>query len=119
MASPASSQRSGSAPLITVVAGTLLGAAFLLVARRATPVWTLFLTNLLAIQAGLTAFSDLFALIHLSSGLFSQTSNDAQSMAQITFVPALVWAALWALLAAALHRRVDLANLVVEKSRSR
>jgi hypothetical protein len=88
--------------LVTVVAGTLLGAAFLLVARRATPGWTLFLTNLLAIQAGLTAFSDLFALIDISSRFFHQASNDAQSMAQITFVPALVWAALWALIAAAL-----------------
>ncbi len=53
---PTSSQRSGSAPSSAVVAGTLLGVAFLLVARRATPGWTLFLTNLLAIQAGLTAF---------------------------------------------------------------
>jgi hypothetical protein len=88
--------------LVTVVAGTALGAGFLLVARRATPGATLFLTNLVAIQAGLTAFSDLFALIHLSSRFFQQTSNDAQSMAQITFIPALAWAALWALIAAAL-----------------
>jgi Peptidase M50B-like len=88
--------------LITVVAGTALGVAFLLVARRATPGWTLFLTNLLAIQAGLTAFSDLFALIDISSRFFRQPTSDAQSMAQLTSIPAVVWAVLWAIIATAL-----------------
>jgi hypothetical protein len=91
-----------SSGIVTVAAGVALGALFLWVARRTTPVWTLFLINRLAIQAGLTAFTDLFALIDLSSRLAGAPANDARSMAELTFIPAIIWAVTWALIALAL-----------------
>jgi hypothetical protein len=91
-----------SSGIITVVAGVAIGAGFLWVARKATTTWVLFLTNLVAIQAGLTAFSALFALIDLSSRLAGAPPNDARAMSELTLVPALVWAVLWAVVALAL-----------------
>jgi hypothetical protein len=91
-----------SSGVITVVAGTAIGAAFLWVARKATTAWVLFLINLVAIQAGLTAFSDLFALVDLSSRFAGAPANDARAMTELTLVPALVWAVLWAVVALAL-----------------
>jgi peptidase M50B-like protein len=91
-----------SSGVITVVAGLVIGAGFLWVARKATTAWVLFLINLVAIQAGLTAFSDLFALINLSSQLAGAPANDARAISELTLVPALIWAVLWALVALAL-----------------
>jgi hypothetical protein len=91
-----------SSGVTTVVAGLAIGAGFLWVARKATTAWVLFLTNLVAIQAGLTAFSDLFVLIDLSSRLAGTPANDARAMSELTLVPALVWAVLWAVVALAL-----------------
>jgi hypothetical protein len=88
--------------LLAVFSGLLLGGGFLLAAWKASSVWTLFLTNLVAVVAGLTAFSDLFALVGLSSQLAGVPATDARSMAELTFIPAIVWAVLWALVAAAL-----------------
>jgi hypothetical protein len=88
--------------LLTVGSGVFLGAAFLWVAARATLGWTLFLLNLIAVQAGLTAFSDLVTLIGLSTRFFGGPSNDAQAMAAATFLPAAFWAVLWAATAIAL-----------------
>jgi hypothetical protein len=88
--------------IVTVVSGVLLGAGFLWLARRATPAWTLFLINLVALQVGLTAFSDILTLIGLSTAFFQAPANDARSMAEITFIPAIVWAVLWAITAVAL-----------------
>jgi Peptidase M50B-like len=91
-----------SSGIITVVAGLTIGAGFLWVARKATTAWVLFLTNLVAIQAGLTAFSDLFTLVDLSSRLAGAVANDARAMSELTLVPALVWAVLWVVVALAL-----------------
>jgi len=88
--------------LITVLGGLLIGAAFLLATWRAKPAWTLFLVNLVAIAAGLTAFSDLFALIGISSRLLGAPANEEASMAELTFVPAIVGAVLWAAIASVL-----------------
>jgi len=82
--------------LLTTVSGLLFGGAFLWVAVKAAPGWIIYLLHLVAIQAGLTAFSDLVGLIGLSTRFFNAPANDAQSMAQITFIPAFVWAMLWA-----------------------
>lgn len=87
--------------LLTVASGTLLGAAFLWVARRAAALWSAFLVLVVALQSGLNAFGDIQTLIGLSTpGL--QARTDAQSMADLTYLPAIVWALLWALVAAAL-----------------
>jgi hypothetical protein len=86
----------------TLFSGVLLGALFVWVALRASPGWIIFLLHLTAIQTGLTAFFDLLALITFSTRLFDTQTNDAQSMAGLTLIPAIVWALLWAVMALAL-----------------
>jgi hypothetical protein len=60
------------------------------------------LLHLVAIQAALTAFSDLATVMGLSLRFFDAPANDAQSMAELTFIPAIIWALLWAIVAVAL-----------------
>lgn len=83
--------------ILTTISGLIFGVLFLWVAIKAAPGWIIFLTHLIAIQAVLTAFLDLFALIGLSARFFNAPANDAQSMAELTFVPAVVWAMGWAM----------------------
>lgn len=78
--------------LLTTLSGVVFGIIFLFVAAKANPRAVIFFIHFVAIQAGLTAFADIMALIGLSS---SQTS-DAQSMANLTYIPAIVWAVIWA-----------------------
>lgn len=85
--------------LLTTVSGVIFGGLFLWVALKAAPGWIIFLLHLVAIQAGLTAFSDLFGVIGLSTRFFNAPANDAQAMAELTFVPAIVWALFWAIIA--------------------
>jgi hypothetical protein len=85
--------------LLTTFAGLIFGAFFIWVALKAAAGWIVFLIHLVAIQAGLTAFSDLTGLIGLSTRFFNTPANDAQSMAEMTFVPAVVWALLWVVVA--------------------
>lgn len=85
--------------ILTMLSGVIFGLIFLWVAVRAAPAWIIFLLHLLAIEAGLTAFSDLITLIGISTRFFNVPVNDAQNMAELTFVPAIVWALLWAIAA--------------------
>lgn len=80
--------------LLTTFSGIIFGGLFLWVAFKAGSGWIVFLIHLIAIQAALTAFSDLFALIGLSTR-FNMPENDARSMAELTFIPAVFWAVLW------------------------
>jgi hypothetical protein len=84
---------------LTTLSGLIFGGFFVWVAWKAAPGWIIFLLHLVAIQAGLTAFSDLMTVIGLSTQFFNAPANDAQSMAGLTFIPAIVWAVLWAILA--------------------
>lgn len=88
--------------LLTTVSGLAFGGFFAWVALKATPGWIVFLLHLVAIQAGLTAFSDLMTVMGLSLNFFNAPANDARSMAEMTLIPAIVWAVLWAGLAAVL-----------------
>ncbi len=85
--------------LLTTVSGLILGGIFLGVALRAGAGWVIFLLHVVAIQAGLTAFTDLFTVIGLSTRFFSAPANDARSMAELTFIPAIIWALLWVVMA--------------------
>lgn len=85
--------------ILTTISGIIFGGFFLWVALKAAPGWIIFLLHLVAIQAGLTAFSDLTTVMGLSLRFFNTPANDAQSMAELTYIPAIVWAVLWALLA--------------------
>lgn len=86
------------AGLLTLSSGIALGALLLALAVGAAPRWRLFSIHLIAFQAALTAFTDLWALIGLSARGGPMT--DARNMAAATHVPAIVWALLWALAAA-------------------
>lgn len=88
--------------LLTTLSGLVFGGFFVWVALKAAPGWIIFLLHLVAIQAALTAFSDLMTVMGLSTRFFNAPANDALSMAELTFIPAIVWAVLWAVLAAAL-----------------
>jgi hypothetical protein len=81
--------------LLTTLSSLIFGAIFLAVALKASAKVVIFLLHVVAIQAGLTAFTDLFTVIGLSTLLWSAPANDARSMAQLTFIPAIVWAVLW------------------------
>ena len=84
------------AGLLTVTSGAIFGALVLVVAIKASPGWIIFLLHFIAIQAGLLAFADLMMLVGLSTQFFDMPNNDALSMAELTLIPAFVWAVLWA-----------------------
>ena len=81
---------------LTIISGVVFGVLILLVAVKSPPGGIVFLLHLLAFQAALTAFSDLIGLIGLSTRVFNAPENDALSMAQLTYIPAMVWAIVWA-----------------------
>jgi Peptidase M50B-like len=87
------------AALLTVIGGVALGAAFLLLARRAAVGWVTLLLYLVAFQSTLLACTDLLTLIGLTTSISQAQSNDVQTMAQLTLVPAVIWALLWAVCA--------------------
>jgi hypothetical protein len=89
-----------AAGALTLVSGLLIGAALVWLAFAAGGGWVVFSVYLLAIEAGLTAFVDLGTLIGLSAA--GSGATDARSMAELTGVPAVVWAVVWALAAAVL-----------------
>lgn len=89
------------AGLLTTVAGLALGAALLWVGLRAGAAGVVYTVHLIGIAAGLTAFADLWTLVGLSAD-GAAVATDARSMAELTLVPAVVWALAWALAAALL-----------------
>lgn len=94
----------GLGGLLALVSGLALGGAALWLALRAGAAAVVFAVHLIAFQAGLTAFADLWTLIGLSrlAGAAGAPATDARSMAEVIPLPAVVWAALWVLAAAAL-----------------
>lgn len=86
--------------LLTLLAGVGLGGLLLLAAWRAGAAWAVFLLNLLAFHLGLSAFGDLWTLFGITTAAGAPRS-DAAAMAELTLIPAPVWAVLWAALAAA------------------
>ncbi|HMB53730.1 MAG TPA: M50 family metallopeptidase, partial [Thermoanaerobaculia bacterium] len=83
----------------TLVAGLALGGGLFWLAGKAGAGWIVFTVHLLAVMAALTAFSDLWTLIHLSG---TDVECDARAMAAVTFLPAIFWAIAWALVASLL-----------------
>lgn len=84
------------AGLLAALAGTALGGTFVALALRASGAWILFTIQLLALMTGLNAFSDLRTLIGLSASP-TALATDARSMADLTHLPATLWAIFWAL----------------------
>jgi peptidase M50B-like protein len=84
----------------TVVAGVVISAALILIAKFASARVATFFLSFLAVQCVLNALFDLKALFSLSSPFQSQiVHTDAGNMAQITGIPAIFWAGFWIMLA--------------------
>ncbi len=95
-----------------MVSGLATGALLVWIAVSAGARWVTFTVYLLAIEAGLAACGDLWTLIGLSTST-GTVATDARSMAELTHLPAVVWAVLWALAAAADPRRGGAGGLAV------
>lgn len=81
--------------LIAVLSGVVFGVIFLGVALQAKPGAVIFLLHVVAIQAGLTAFTDIVAVLGMSAPFNVGPRTDAVAMAELTFIPAIIWAGLW------------------------
>ncbi|MFO7170914.1 MAG: M50 family metallopeptidase, partial [Chloroflexota bacterium] len=86
--------------LLTLAAGVGMGALLLAAAWRAGSALALWLLNLLAFHLGLSAFGDLWMLLGVTAA--GDSRSDAAAMAALTWIPSPFWAAVWALISAAL-----------------
>jgi len=77
-----------------IIISGLAAAALLALGMYGSQLWLTFGLNLLAIQCSLNALDSVIGLTRLSAGPFVGP-NDAQSMANLTHIPAVVWAVLW------------------------
>ncbi len=82
------------AGLLTLVAGVGLGVALFWLGREASAPGAMFAVHLIGFHAALTALTDLWTLVGLSSQAPS-TATDARSMAEIAWLPPIVWALAW------------------------
>jgi hypothetical protein len=79
----------------TLLAGTLLTAGLVLVARYAKPRVATFFVSFLAVQCVLNALLDLKTVFFLSSPFAPSVQTDAMNMANATHIPAIVWSVIW------------------------
>lgn len=79
----------------TLLAGTLLTAGLVLVARFAGARVATFFVSFLAVQCILNALLDLKTVFFLSSPFAPSVPTDAVNMANATGIPAFFWAVLW------------------------
>jgi len=77
-----------------IVISGLAAAALLALGTYGSQLCLTFGLNLLAIQCSLNALDSVIGLTRLSAGPFVGP-NDAQSMADLTYIPAVVWSVLW------------------------
>lgn len=82
------------------LSGLALGAGLLLAAVYLSQTWRDGLLLVLAVSLALDALNSLLVLTRLS--LFDDRHTDAATMAELTGIPALFWAALWIALSLAL-----------------
>jgi hypothetical protein len=86
--------------LTAIAIGGLAAMALLVLGRYGPWLVLTFGLNLLAMQGILNALDSLIGLMRLNAGPF-RLPNDAQAMADLTRVPAIVWATLWSAMAVA------------------
>jgi hypothetical protein len=79
----------------TILAGMLLTAGLLLIARYARARVASFFVSFLAVQCILNALLDLKTVFFLSSPFATSVPTDAVNMASATGIPAVFWAVLW------------------------
>ncbi len=92
---PAMSGIVSSALPFTILAGTLLAAGLIVLARYASARVATFFVSFLAVQCILNALLDLKTVFFLSSPFAPSVPTDAVNMANATGIPALVWAVIW------------------------
>jgi len=83
--------------LFSWAAGLVIVGSLILVACFTPPGFAHFFLTFLAVQCSLNSLNALLDLTTLS--VHSETHTDAQTMASMTFIPAIVWAIAWALIA--------------------
>ena len=83
----------------TLLAGTILSVGLVLIARLATARVAMFFVSFLAVQCVLNALFDLKTVFFMSAPFAPAVSTDAVNMANATGLPAILWAALWIVLA--------------------
>lgn len=85
--------------MFTLIVCGLLAAGFLAVALKTGPMFAYFFVNFLAVQCSLNSIGDMIALIFISMGAprspHSQGHSDAEAMAELFWLPAIVWSILW------------------------
>lgn len=86
--------------LFTLGAGAVLAVGLLVVGRAASPRWARFAVAFLAVQSLLNAVFALRDLIGISA--LTVAHSDARNLADVTGVPALVWALLWSAVSVAI-----------------
>jgi hypothetical protein len=79
----------------TLLAGMLLTAGLVLIARFANARLATFFVSFLAVQCILNALLDLKTVFFLSSPFAPSVPTDAVNMANATGIPAFLWAVLW------------------------
>jgi hypothetical protein len=84
-----------------IAVGLLWALVLVALSEYGSPLLQAFGLNLLAIQCSLNALDSLAGLVLLNTGPLRRP-NDAQSMANLTHLPAAMWAILWSLIALAI-----------------
>ncbi len=74
-------------------------ATLIFLGLRASETMAFFSVNFLAVQCGLNSFHDVFTLVRLSLGAekspYSLGHSDADTVAQLFWLPSIVWSVLW------------------------
>ncbi len=83
----------------TLLMGILISVALVLIARFATARVATFFVSFLAVQCVLNALFDLKTVFFLSSPFAAAVPTDAVNMSYATGIPAILWAAVWIMLA--------------------
>lgn len=96
---PAMSGIVSSALPFTILAGTLLAAGLVALAKYASGRVASFFVSFLAVQCILNALLDLKTVFFLSSPFAPSVPTDAVNMANATNIPAIFWAITWIALA--------------------
>jgi len=79
----------------TLLAGTIIAAGLILIARFASARVASFFVSFLAVQCVLNALFDLKDLFWLSSPFEMTRQTDAMNMANATGIPAIFWSVVW------------------------
>lgn len=85
--------------LFTLIMCGMIAAAFFFIALKTGPVFNYVFVTFLAVQTALNSIGDVLTLVMLSMGApkssYSLGKSDADVMAELFWLPAIVWSVLW------------------------